>query len=55
MIGDFIVEISQKFLTKGIHRSVITANVTDVRIIQDNPMHTNRILHQRLPIHTKRG
>ena len=53
MMKDFIVESSQKFLIKNSQRSVITADLIDV-YIHDNPTHTHKLLHQRLPIYLQR-
>ena len=53
MMKDFIIETSQKFLTEQAQRSIMTANLTDVRQ-HDNPTHIHRLLHQNLPIYLQR-
>ena len=53
MMRDFIMETSQKFFAEKARQSTITSNITDVRG-QDNPTHTHKLLHQRLPIYEQR-
>lgn len=50
MVRDYVDESAQKFFKTKIHTSTLTRDITNVRR-QDNPTHTHKLLHQRLPIY----
>ena len=53
MMRPFIMESSQKFLGDKARQSTMTADITNVRI-HDNPTHTHKLIHQKLPIYLQR-